>query len=113
MESDGASVAGTSSDADTALSDFWRELQSRGNDANPVDVWLGANDISDKFVEYWRVWVPRLLAPVAGRTSADGAETHDENRVRDVLLDPIDAYICGGTHAVAEVFKVNTGQSLQ
>jgi hypothetical protein len=99
-------------DPDTSLSDFWHELHLRGQDLDPVDLWLGAagagsDDYLDKFVEYWRVVVPRFLAPAAGRTSVDG-DYHDESRVEDVLFAPINAYICGGTHAVSEVFKVST-----
>ena len=36
--------------------------------------------------EYWRVWVPLLLAPRHGTTSVDQLTDREEDRVREVLL---------------------------
>ena len=45
--------------------------------------------------EYWRVWVPLLLAPRHGTTSVDMLTGREEDRVRSVLLQPLEQFICG------------------
>ena len=75
---------------------------------SPTALWLRLFDRPDeafeKFKEFWRVAVPRLLAPTKGKTSLD--QTFDERAVKRVLLDTLEAYICGGEGREEEVFKV-------
>ena len=78
--------------------------------------------------EYWRVWVPLLLAPRHGTTSVDQLTDREEDRVREVLLQvkissylntmciifylfltflhlqPLEQFICG-TEDVASVWR--------
>ena len=54
--------------------------------------------------EYWRVWVPLLLAPRHGTTSVDQMSEQEENRVQAVLIDTLEQFICG-TEDVGAVFK--------
>ena len=51
------------------------------------------------------MWVPLLLAPRHGSTSVDQPSPAEEDRIRAVLLEPLERFICGG----AEVEKMLSG----
>ena len=54
--------------------------------------------------EYWRVWVPLLLAPRHGTTSVDHLSEMEEDRVNSILLRPLEEFICG-TEDVESVWE--------
>ena len=45
--------------------------------------------------EYWRVWVPLLLAPRHGTSSVDQLSEIEEERLNSILLKPLEQFICG------------------
>ena len=45
--------------------------------------------------EYWRVWVPLLLAPRQGTTSVDTPSPREEDRITEVLIKPLEQFIAG------------------
>ncbi len=98
---------------DQELSDFWAALHSSYYDLDPVDTWLSsAADAEDEdlFLEFWRLAVPRLLAPTAGRTSAE-PQNWDEMKIEQALIASLEAYICGGRAKEKEVLKVRATKS--
>lgn len=94
-------------DDDVALSDFWQAMVDRQTE-NPAPLWLQMESEShpgiEKFLEFWRVMVPRLLSPTCGKTSLD--QTYDANRIKAALLDPLESFIAGGVGCEEEVIKV-------
>lgn len=90
------------------LSDFWQELVDSKSDENPVSLWLRLFEQPDpsieKFKEFWRITVPRLLSPAPGKSSLD--QTWNEERVQRVLLDTLEAFVAGGVSRVNEMYQV-------
>eukprot|EP00092_Neocalanus_flemingeri_P020804 GFUD01022541.1.p1 GENE.GFUD01022541.1~~GFUD01022541.1.p1 ORF type:complete len:1872 (+),score=427.20 GFUD01022541.1:98-5617(+) len=98
-------------DDNNVLTDFWQAFMTDEQDfAKPLDIWLrhftkpfdngyGWN----LYREYWRVWVPLLLAPRHSTTSVDQMTEYEENRVQAVLIDTLEQFICG-TENVTAVF---------
>ena len=90
------------------LSDFWNELVNAHLTEDPLDAWLRrfpegrADPTANKYREYWRVHVPRLLAPGRGSCSSLQPDP-DPARVRQLLLEPLEAFICG-TRETQEVW---------
>jgi hypothetical protein len=64
---------------------------------------------SNVIFDYWRIMVPRVLAPTRNSTSLSRrtatAEATNE-RVMRTLLAPLEAFICGGNGLEKEVFEV-------
>ena len=89
---------------------------------NPLDLWLedielGENADKDRenvFREYWRIQVPRILAPTNGRNSIN--QTWDEAYIKASLIDPLDAFICGTLDGYEMVYEnlaaKDTGQAV-
>ncbi len=108
-------------DTDKELSDLWKELVESEvlmdtgpvlvpvGDPDPLEPWLRIFDKGDKdvmkemFSEYWRVAVPRVIAPVPGKTALE--QRVDEGRVERSLLRALDEFICG-TREVESVFRM-------
>jgi hypothetical protein len=97
-------------DDSVQLSDFWQELVDTKSDENPVRLWLKLferpDDNFEKFKEFWRIAVPRLLSPTPGKTSVD--QTWDVKRINAVLLDTLESYIAGGLGCEEGMYKVRT-----
>jgi len=99
-------------DDNVVLPDFWQKYMSENLDTkNPLPGWLhyytkpyehqyGWN----MYREFWRIWVPILLAPKNGTTSVDHLSDVDERRINDILITPLEKFICGGEQ-VDEVFR--------
>ena len=92
-------------DDNDVLPDFWQDFVTNETDfAQPLDNWL--RHFTEPYEnaygwcmyrEFWRVWVPLLLAPRHGTTSVDILTDREEERVRSVLIRPLEQFICGQT----------------
>ena len=51
--------------------------------------------------EFWRVWVPQLLAPRHGTTSVDTLTSREEADVQSVLISSLEQFICGSENVDA------------
>ena len=51
--------------------------------------------------EFWRVWVPQLLAPRHGTTSVDTLTSREEAEVQSVLISSLEQFICGSENVDA------------
>jgi len=99
-------------DDNSVLTDFWQAFVTEEREfSKPLDIWLKhftkpfANDYGwNLYREYWRVWVPMLLAPRHGTTSVDQMTEYEENRVQAVLIDTLEQFICGSEN-VSAVFQ--------
>jgi len=99
-------------DDSTVLTAFWQIFVDEERDfAKPLDVWLKhflrpyENSYGwNMYREYWRVWVPLLLAPRHGTTSVDRLSVQEERKVQEVLLDSLEQFIAGKAD-VAGVFQ--------
>jgi len=106
-------------DDNNVLTDFWQVFVNEERDfAKPLDVWLRhftkpyANEFGwNLYREYWRVWVPLLLAPRHGTTSVDQMTEQEEARVQRVLIDSLEQFICG-KEDVYNVFKNLTAEDI-
>jgi len=99
-------------DENLVLPDFWQKYISEDLDTkDPIPAWLNffTKPYEQKYGwnmyrEFWRIWVPILLAPRNGTTSVDQFSEVDERRIQEVLISPLEKFICGG-EKVDEVLK--------
>ena len=71
---------------------MFRSYLVQDSTEDPVALWLHQlkcpdPTIEEKFREYWRISVPRLYAPMHGKTSID--QRFDADKIQRVLLDPL------------------------